>query len=54
MMMDTTLSIVFGYKRVLLNNDEESTNEDNRRLTYEVLSVEYEVLLLQHYMKLVH
>jgi hypothetical protein len=54
MMMDKTLSIVFGYKRVLLCNDEESTNEGDRRLTIEVLFVEYEVLLLQQYMKLVH
>ena len=49
-----TLSISFGYKRVLLYNNEESTNEDDRRLTYEVLFVEYEVLFLQYYMKLMH
>ena len=27
MMIEKTLSISFGYKRVLLYNDEESTNE---------------------------
>ena len=54
MMIEKPLSISFGYKRVLLYNDEESTYEDDRRLTYEVLFEEYEVLLLQYYMKLMH
>jgi hypothetical protein len=49
-----TLFISFGYKRVLLYNDEESANEDDRRLTYEVLFVEYEVLFLQASVKLMH
>jgi hypothetical protein len=34
-MIDKTLSIVFGYKRVLLYYDEECANEGDRRLTYE-------------------
>ena len=51
-MIDKTLSIVFGYKRVLLYYDEECTNEGDRRLTYEVLFVEYEVLFLQASVKL--
>jgi hypothetical protein len=46
MMIEKTLSIVFGYKRVLLYNDEESANEDDRRLKYHFLFVEYEVLFL--------
>jgi hypothetical protein len=46
MMINKTLSIVFGYERVLLSYDEECTNEGDRRLTYEVLFVEYEVLFL--------
>ena len=54
MVTDKTLSIVFGYKRVLLYYDEECTNEGDRRLTYEVLFVEYEVLFLQPYVKLLH
>src|SRR4030042_1892700 len=54
MMMDKTLSIVFGYKRVLLHYDEESANEGDRRLTYEVSFVEYEVLFLQASVKLMH
>jgi len=43
MMIEKTLSIVFGYKRVLLYYDKECTNEGDRRLAYEVLFVEYEV-----------
>ena len=54
MMIEKTLSISFGYKRVLLYNYEESTYEDDRRLTQEALFVEYEVLLLQYYMKLMY
>jgi len=53
-MIDKTLSIVFGYKRVLLYYDEECTNEGDRRLTYEVLFVEYEVFFLQASVKLMH
>ena len=53
-MIDKTLSIVFGYKRILLYYDEECTNEGDRRLTYEVLFVEYEVLFLQASVKLMH
>jgi hypothetical protein len=37
-MIDKTLSIVFGYKRVLLYYDEECTNEGDRRLTMKVYS----------------
>jgi len=54
MMIEKTLSISFGYKRVLLYNDKKSTNEDDRRLTYKILFVEYEVLFLQYFMKLMH
>jgi len=45
-MIDKTLSIVFGYERVLLYYDEKCTDEGDRRLTYEVLFVEYQVLFL--------
>ena len=54
MMIDKTLSIVSGYKRVLFYYDEECTNEGDRRLAYEVLFVGYEVLFFQASVKLLH